>query len=188
MTRTLNDTRIAILATHGFERSELEVPLDMLRERGAHVDIIAPEAGTIRGWKDGDWSGSFDVNKTIEEAEPGDYHALVLPGGVMNPDALRVRQDATGFIRAFFKDGKPVSAICHGPQILIDCGVLEGRTVTSYPSIKMDLKNAGARWVDAEVVTDAGLTTSRTPDDLDAFMKKTIEEILEGTHRLQATA
>jgi protease I len=125
---------------------------------------------------------------TLQKASADDYDALVLPGGVMNPDTLRMRADATSFARDFFKAGKPVSAICHGPQILIDCGVIEGRELTSYPSIKLDLKNAGARWIDKEVVTDDGLTTSRTPDDLPAFIAKTIEEIREGEHARQATA
>ena len=187
MTR-LNGKKIAILSTHGFEQSELTKPLSGLRDAGATVHVIAPESGSIRGWDGGDWGDSVKVDKTIADANAGDYDALVLPGGVMNPDSLRTRQDATTFVREFFKAGKPVSAICHGPQILIDCGVIEGRELTSYPSIKNDLKNAGARWVDMEVVCDQGLTTSRTPEDLDAFIKKTIEEVAEGAHAHQATA
>lgn len=184
------EATVAVLATNGYEQSELTEPVNKLREAGATVHIIAPDSGSIRGWKDGDWGDSVDVDRTITEAQAraDEYDALVLPGGVMNPDALRMREDATTFVREFFKAGKPVSAICHGPQILIDCGVIEGREVTSYPSIKNDLKNAGARWVDKEVVCDEALTTSRTPADLPAFIKKTIEEIREGVHAGQKTA
>ena len=184
----IDGTRVAIVATHGFEESELTSPRDALRDAGATVHVIAPEAGQIRAWRGSDWGESVSVDATLAEADPESYDALVLPGGVLNPDQLRMREDATRFIRAFFKAGKPVSAICHGAQTLIDCGVLEGRELTSYPSIKLDLKNAGARWTDQEVVTDAGLTTSRTPDDLPAFNRKTIEEIAEGAHAAQATA
>jgi protease I len=184
------DATIAILSTDGFEQSELMEPLKKLREAGATCHVISPKKGTIKGWKDGNWGESVEVDRTIEEAQArvDEYDALVLPGGVMNPDQLRMREDATTFVREFFKAGKPVSAICHGPQILIDCGVVEGREMTSYPSIKNDLKNAGARWVDKEVVCDQALTTSRTPKDLPAFIKKTIEEIREGVHAGQKTA
>ena len=185
----LNAT-VAILATDGFEESELTEPLDKLRQAGATVHVVAPQAGDIKGWKHTQWGKSVPVDRTIDEAQAriDEYDALVLPGGVMSPDALRVREDATTFVRGFFKAGKPVAAICHGPQILIDCGVVEGRQMTSYPSIKHDLKNAGARWVDKEVVCDQGLVTSRTPDDLPAFIDKTIEEIKEGIHAGQKTA
>lgn len=186
--QALNGKRIAILSTDGFEQSELVEPLEALRTAGAEVHVIAPEGGSIRGWDHGDWGREIDVDRTLAEADPDDYDSLVLPGGVMNPDKLRMRQDATTFVRAFFKEGKPVAAICHGPQILIDCGVLEGREVTSYPSIKIDLENAGARWVDREVVVDDGLVTSRRPDDLPAFIAKTIEETVEGRHPAQTTA
>lgn len=188
MTNPMHTKTIAVLSTHGFEQSELEFPVVSFRNAGATVHVVAPEPGTIRGWKDGDWSDDTPVDKTITEAKAEDYDALLLPGGVMNPDKLRMNNDAIAFVREFFKAGKPVSAICHGPQLLIDCDVLEGREVTSYPSIKSDLKNAGARWTDQEVVTDQGLTTSRTPDDLPAFTSKSIEEILEGVHAGQATA
>ncbi len=184
------DATIAILATDGFEQSELIEPLNKLKEAGATVHVVAPEKGSIRGWNHGEWGESVKVDRTITEAEgkADEYDALVLPGGVLNPDQLRMREDATRFVREFFKAGKPVSAICHGPQILIDCGVIEGRELTSYPSIKNDLKNAGARWVDQEVVVDQGLVTSRTPDDLPAFIDKTIEEVREGVHAGQKTA
>ncbi len=185
----LNAT-VAILSTDGFEQSELFEPLEKLRAAGATVHVVSPAPGEIKGWDDGDWGDTVPVDRTIDEAQDhiDEYDALVLPGGVINPDKLRMREDATRFVRAFFKAGKPVAAICHGPQILIDCGVVEGRELTSYPSIKNDLKNAGARWVDKEVVCDQGLVTSRTPDDLPAFIKKTIEEIREGIHAGQKTA
>jgi protease I len=185
---TLNAT-VAILSTHGFEQSELFEPLKALREAGAIVHVVSPESGQINGWKDGNWVDSVPVDRTIEEALPrvDEYDALVLPGGVINPDKLRMREDATRFVREFFKAGKPVAAICHGPQILIDCGVVEGREMTSYASIKNDLKNAAARWVDKEVVCDQGLVTSRTPEDLPAFIKRTSEEIREGVQAGQKT-
>ena len=189
-TKKLNDRTVAILSTHGFEQSELVEPLEKLKEAGATVHVVAPEKGEIKGWKDGNWGKSVKVDRTIQEAQArvDEYDALVLPGGVINPDKLRMREDATTFVRSFFKAGKPVSAICHGPQILIDCGVIEGREVTSFPSIKNDLKNAKARWVDAECVCDQALVTSRTPDDLPAFNKKLIEEVAEGVHKRQKTA
>ena len=190
MTTKLDSKLIAVLATNGFEFSELDQPVTKLREAGADVKVIAPESGSIRGWTDGDWGDSVDVDMTITDAlaRQDEFDALVLPGGVMNPDTLRMNDDAVTFTRSFFETGKPVSAICHGPQILIECDVLQGREMTSYPSLKTDLKNAGARWVDREVVCDQALTTSRTPDDLDAFIKKTIEEVKEGKHAGQRTA
>jgi len=187
---TIRDCTIACLATHGFEQSELTEPVKALRDAGATVHIIAPEAGTIKGWNHKDWGDEIDVDLTITEAQHrvDQFDGLLIPGGVMSPDSLRMREDATRFVREFFKDGKPVAAICHGPQILIDCGVIEGRKVTSYPSIKNDLKNAGARWVDQEVVVDEGLVTSRSPKDIPAFNKKMIEEFQEGVHKGQKTA
>lgn len=188
----LSGEKVAILSTDGFEQSELTQPLDTLRKWGATVHVIAPDktktAGKITGWNNGDWGDTVDVDKTIAQANADDYDALVLPGGVMNPDKLRMREDATTFVREFFKAGKPVGAICHAPQLLIDCGVLQGREVTSYPSIKLDLKNAGARWENREVIVDQGLVTSRTPDDLPAFIAKLGEEIKEGVHAAQKTA
>ena len=184
----LNGKTIAILSTDGFEQSELERPLKALQDAGAEVHIVTPDGANIRGWNDGNWGDTVNADRAIADAKSDNYDALVLPGGVMNPDKLRMREDATTFVREFFKAGKPVSAICHGPQVLIDCGVVEGREMTSFPSIKNDLKNAGARWVDKEVVCDQALTTSRTPDDLPAFIDKTIEEIREGKHAGQKTA
>ena len=183
---------VAILATDGFEQIELTEPLEALRQAGAEVDVIAPPdtmtRGRIKGWNHTDWGDEIEVDKTLDQANADDYDALVLPGGVMNPDKLRMRQDATTFVREFFKAGKPVASICHGPWLLIDSGVVEGRRMTSYPSIKMDLKNAGARWEDSEVVVDEGLITSRSPKDLPAFIDKTIEEVAEGVHAAQKTA
>ena len=188
----LSGEKVAILSTDGFEQSELTQPLDTLRKWGATVHVIAPDktktAGKITGWNNGDWGDIVDVDKTIAQANADDYDALVIPGGVMNPDKLRMREDATTFVREFFKAGKPVGAICHGAQLLIDCGVLQGREVTSYPSIKLDLKNAGVRWENREVIVDQGLVTSRTPDDLPAFIAKLGEEIKEGVHAAQKTA
>lgn len=190
MPTSLKDHKVAVLATDGYEQSELTEPVKALKDQGAIVHIVAPNEGQIKGWTNGNWGDSVDVDLTIKQAlgRVDEYDGLLLPGGVLNPDKLRMRQDATSFVREFFKAGKPVAAICHGPQILIDCGVLHGRELTSYPSIKNDIKNAGARWVDAEVVVDQGLVTSRTPDDLPAFNKKMIEEIREGVHRRQKTA
>lgn len=178
----LSGKTIAILATHGYEQSELRRPMDALNKEGATVRIVSPEKGSIRGWKEGNWDSSVDVDELIATANADDYDALVLPGGVMNPDKLRMNEKAVAFVRKFFDDGKPVSAICHGPWILIDAEVARGRKVTSWPSLRKDLENAGAHWVDEEVVVDQGLVTSRKPDDLDAFIRKTIEEIREGVH------
>ncbi|MEC9374400.1 MAG: type 1 glutamine amidotransferase domain-containing protein [Planctomycetota bacterium] len=185
---SLKGMRVAVLATDGYEQSELTEPVKALRNAGAAVDIVSDKDGAIRGWNKSDWGDSVDVDRTIEKANADSYRGLVLPGGVMNPDKLRMNAKAVNFVRDFFKAGKPVAAICHGPQILIECDVLTGREVTSYPAIKTDLKNAGARWVDKEVVVDQGLTTSRTPKDLPAFCGKMIEELAEGAHAGQKTA
>lgn len=179
------EKRIAILATNGFEESELKSPMDAMEKQGFHVDIVSLDNNTIKGWADGNWSNEYIVDKTLGEVSSKDYHALVLPGGVINPDKLRTEEKALDFIRSFFKEHKPVAAICHGPWTLINAGVVEGRTVTSYKSIRKDLENAGANWVDREVVVDEGLVTSRTPHDLEAFNAKLIEEIKEGKHKKQ---
>lgn len=190
MNSELENKTVAILATHGFEEVELTSPREALHDAGAKTYIVAPESGTISSWHEDDWGGQFDVDLTIEDADADaeSFDALLLPGGVMNPDTLRMNDDAVGFTRKFFKAGKPVAAICHGPQLLIEADVLQGREMTSYPSIKTDLKNAGARWINKEVVVDQGLTTSRNPDDLPAFNRKMIEEIREGVHEEQKTA
>jgi protease I len=177
--------RIAILATNGFEESELSSPKTAMLEAGFKVDIISEKSGQIRSWKDGNWSNNYDVDNTLDKVSAKDYNALVLPGGVINPDILRRNDDALLFIRDFFKQSKPVAAICHAPQLLIEADVVDGRNLTSFHSIRTDLRNAGALWVDEEVVVDEALITSRTPNDLPAFNAKLIEEIREGKHELQ---
>jgi len=174
--------KIAILATNGFEEIELTSPKEALEKEGWQTEIISPESGSIKAWASTDWGRSYSIDKTLEEATASEYNALVLPGGVINPDRLRTNEKALQFVKHFFEEGKPVAAICHGPQTLINAEVVEGRKMTSYPSIKKDLRNAGADWYDKEVVVDKGLVTSRTPDDLSAFNKKMVEEIKEGKH------
>lgn len=181
----LKNKKVAILATDGFEESELFEPKKALEDSGAETHIISLKAGKIKAWKDGNWSKEIDVDRTVEEVNQSDYQALVLPGGVINPDQLRRNEKAVEFVRSFFKNHKPVAAICHGPQMLIEAGVVDGRKLTSFSSIKTDLKNAGANWVDQEVVVDEGLVTSRSPKDLEAFNRKMIEEIEEGKHAEQ---
>jgi protease I len=173
---------VAILATNGFEESELMEPRKVLQDTGATTHIVSLQAGTIKSWKDGNWGTSVDVDKTIDEVKESDYDALLLPGGVINPDTLRRHEKAVKFVRSFFKSHKPVAAICHGPQLLIEADVVKGRMLTSFSSIKKDLVNAGADWQDEEVVVDNGLVTSRSPKDLPAFNMKLVEEIAEGRH------
>ena len=177
--------KVAILATDGFEESELTSPRDALKDAGIDFDIISEKGGSIKGWNHGAWSIKVDVNKTVEEVSASDYNALVLPGGVINPDKLRRNKKAVAFVHDFFEQHKPVAAICHGPQMLIEADVLKGRNVTSFHSIKRDIINAGAQWEDKEVVVDEGLVTSRSPQDLPAFNRKMIEEIREGKHEEQ---
>jgi protease I len=182
MERKLNHCKVAILVTDGFEESELTRPSDALKKAGATVHIISIRAGKIKSWKDKNWANDFDVDKTIDEVAETDYDALVLPGGLYNPDKLRQNMQAVRFASSFLSEGKPVAAICHGPWTLIETGMIRGRTMTSYPSLKSDLMNAGVHWIDREVVVDNGLVTSRNPDDLDAFCEKMLEEITEGVH------
>lgn len=176
---------IAILATNGFEESELKSPKEHLEKQGWKVDIVSPESGSIKAWAEKDWGKEYAVDKEVSAVSASDYDALVLPGGVINPDKLRTDEKALGFVRNFFEQKKPVGAICHGPQVLIDAEVVEGRNLTSVQNISKDLINAGARWEDKEVIVDAGLVTSRTPEDLPAFNAKLVEEINEGRHREQ---
>jgi protease I len=179
----LSGKRIAVLATHGFEQSELLVPRDRLREMGATVDVVSPETGEIRGWKGSDWGESAQVDTALDGVSATDYDALVLPGGQINPDLLRVNDKAVSLIRDFHEAKKPVAAICHAPWLLIEAGMVKGRKMTSYKSIRTDMINAGADWRDEAVVVDEGIVTSRNPDDLDAFVGKIAEEVLEGRHK-----
>lgn len=174
--------RIAILATDGFEESELQSPKEYLEKQGWQTEIVSLKAGTIRSWAKTDWGKEFPVDNILDDVKASEYDALLLPGGVISPDRLRREQKAVDFVKSFFDENKPVAAICHGPQLLINAGVVRGRELTSFESVKVDLQNAGARWVDEEVVVDQGLVTSRSPQDLPAFNKKMVEEFKEGKH------
>jgi protease I len=187
MNQQLNGKKVAILVANGFEQVELTEPKQALEQAGAQTQIVSPEQGQVKGWNHTEWGDSFPVDVPLSAANADDYDALLLPGGVMNPDHLRRNQQALQFVRSFFQAGKPVAAICHGPWTLIDAGLVEGRKMTSYESIQSDLKNAGAQWVDQEVVVDQGLITSRKPDDIPAFNRKMIEEFAEGRHDKQRT-
>jgi len=178
----LRNKRVAALVEHGFEQSELIEPKKALEAAGARVDVVSPQSGKVKGWKHTDWGDKVDVDRELDEARADEYDALLLPGGVMNPDRLRINDRAVAFVKAFVDAGKPIASICHGPSTLIEAGALRGRTVTSSPAIKTDLRNAGATWVDQEVVNDNGLVTSRKPDDIPAFNRKMIEEFAEGRH------
>ncbi len=186
MTGRLDGKRIAIMATDGFEQSELLKPLQALEQAGAEVEIVSPRAGEIQGFEHLSPTHKVVVDRTLDEADAGDYDALVLPGGVANPDQLRIDDQALAFVRAFAQAGKPIGAICHAPWILINAGLARGRTLTSWPTLRLDLKNAGANVLDQEVVVDDGLVTSRKPADLPAFCARLIEEIAEGRHDGQA--
>jgi protease I len=185
MPNRLQGKRVAMLVDKGFEEVELTEPRKALEAEGARVEIVSPQAEQVRSWNRTEWGRDFPVDRGLEDASASDYDALVLPGGVMNPDRLRMNEQAVAFVRSFFTDHKPVAAICHGPWILIEAEVVNGREMTSYPSLKTDLVNAGARWVDREVVVDQGLVTSRRPEDLPAFCRKTVEEVAEGVHARQ---
>lgn len=184
----LKGKTVAILVADGFEQVELTEPKKALEAAGARTQIISPAEGTVKGWNHTEWGEVFRVDLPLNQADPNDFDALLLPGGVMNPDKLRGIPRAVEFVRAFFDASKPVASICHGPWTLIDAGVVEGRKVTSYASIRTDLENAGAQWVDEEVVVDQGLVTSRKPDDLPAFNRKMIEEFAEGRHAQRRVA
>jgi protease I len=180
MNQPLSGKRIAVLATDGFEQSELLKPRRALDEAGAITEVVSPKSGAIKGWDEKDWGEEVEVDVPLRRAKPEHYDGLLLPGGVMNPDQLRQEPAAVEFVRKFFEAGKPVAAICHGPQLLIEAGVVHDRRLTSYPSLKTDLLNAGADWVDAAVVVDEGLVTSRKPADIPRFNEKMIEEFAEG--------
>ena len=182
MTGRLSGKRVAVLATDGFEQVELTEPVKALKAEGATVEVLSPKTGAIQGFEHHDKGQTVPVDRALSDASAADYDALVLPGGVISPDALRLEPKAIAFISDIHKAGKPIGAICHGPWTLIDADALDGRKVTSWPSLKADLTNAGAEWVDQEVVVDQGLITSRKPEDLPAFCAKLIEEIEEGQH------
>jgi len=186
VTNELSGKRIAFVAADGVEQIELTEPWDAVKGAGAEVHLLSVSSDDIQGFNHLDKGDTFPVDKTVADADASDYDGLVLPGGVANPDFLRTDEDAVDFVRTFFEQHKPVSAICHAPWTLIEAGVLSGRTVTSWPSLQTDIRNAGATWVDEEVVVDEGLTTSRKPDDLKAFCAKTIEEFAEGRHEKQS--
>lgn len=184
--RNLEGKRIAIVVEKGFEQVELTSPKQALEDAGARADVVSPvEGDTVRGWDRTDWGDEVPVDVRLDDADPADFDALLLPGGVMNPDHLRVNEAARRFVRAFFEEGKPVAAICHGPWTLIDAEVVEGRVMTSYHTLRKDLENAGARWVDREVVADRNLVTSRNPNDLPAFNSKMLELFAAGVRKLE---
>jgi deglycase len=182
MDKKLDGKKVAILVADGFEQVEMTKPREALKEAGAETKIVSPSSGKIQGMNHADKGDQFDVDIELKNAHPEEFDALMIPGGLMNPDQLRSTEEALEFTRHFFETGKPVAAICHGPWVLVDAGVARGRTLTSWPAIKTDLRNAGANWVDKEVVVDNGLVTSRKPDDIPAFNKKMIEEFGEGKH------
>lgn len=182
MANELNGKRIAILVDNGFEQVEMTEPREALKKAGAQADLISPQQKSVQGMKHDKPGESFPVDFVLKKANAEDYDGLVLPGGVANPDALRMNADAVKFVKAFVDAGKPIAAICHGPWTLIETGAVKGRTMTSWPSLKTDLRNAGANWVDKEVVVDRGVVTSRKPDDIPAFNRKMIEEFAEGNH------
>lgn len=184
----IRDARILILATHGVEQAELIVPRDELRKAGAAVDVASPDGKPVRGWIEKDWGDTIAVDRRIADVDPAAYAALVLPGGQINPDLLRVDPDAMGIVRRFLADGKPIAAICHGPWLLVEANAVRGRTVTSYRSIRTDVENAGGHWVDREVAVDEGIITSRSPKDLPAFVAKIVEEVGEGRHERRKVA
>ena len=182
MARDVKGKKVAILTENGFEEVELTSPMNALEKAGVEVHIISPQKDKVKAWDTDHWSIELPVDKLLDNANPEEYDMLLLPGGVLNPDKLRQNKKAVQFAQHFLEQGKPLAAICHGPQTLIETGMLDGRTMTSYPSLQTDLKNAGVNWVDKEVVTDNGLVTSRKPDDLEAFNKKMLEELAEGQH------
>ncbi|MDB5433033.1 MAG: type 1 glutamine amidotransferase [Caulobacter sp.] len=181
-TQSLSGRKVAVLATDGFEQSELEKPVEALKAAGATVEVVSPKAGQIQGMEHAEKGRMVGVDRELKSANADDYDAIVLPGGVANPDALRIADGAVAFVRSFAEAGKPIAAICHGPWTLINAEAVEGKRMTSWPSLEADLRNAGADWVDEEVVVDNGLVTSRKPDDLPAFCAKMIEEFAEGRH------
>jgi protease I len=188
MTESLKGKKVAFLATDGVEQVELTRPWEAIQSAGAEGELVSLETGDIQAMNaDVNKGDTFTVDKTVDQVNASDYNGLVLPGGTTNPDAMRMNAQAVQFVKDFFAQHKPVAAICHGPWMLVEADVVDGRTLTSFPSLQTDLKNAGANWVDREVVTDEGLVTSRQPDDLDAFCAKAVEEFAEGKHAEQTT-
>jgi protease I len=188
MADELKGKRVAFLFTDGAEQAEVTEPLEAVRKAGAETDIVSLEKGEVEMWKHFDKGDKMTAEVAVADADASDYDGLVLPGGVANPDQLRLNKDAVKFVRAFFEQDKPVGVICHGPWMLVETGVAKGRKVTSWPSLQTDLRNAGADWVDEEVVVDNGLVTSRKPDDLPAFCAKIVEEFAEGKHKQRVAA
>ena len=182
MAQPLQGKKIAILVENGFEQVELTEPRQALQQAGAETAVVSPAPGRVKAWRFTDWGEDIPVDVPLEQARPDQYDALLLPGGVINPDKLRTNSQAVAFVQGFFKAGKPVAAICHGPWTLINAGVVQGRRMTSWPSLQRDLQNAGAEWVDEAVVVDQGLVSSRKPDDIPEFNRKLIEEFAEGRH------
>lgn len=182
----ITNAKVLILSTNGFEQSELERPLADLKAKGAKVHVVTPDGEDIKGWDKDNWGNTVKADKALADAKADDYDAIVLPGGQINPDILRVNKDAVALVKSFADAGKVVAAICHAPWLLIEAGIIEGRKATSYHSISTDLKNAGAHFEDSEVVVDKGIITSRSPEDLDAFVAKIVEEIEEGEHDRRA--
>jgi protease I len=188
MNKKLNGKKVAILVADGFEQVEMTKPREALENAGAETKIVSPKSGQIQGMQHADKGEKFDVDLTLQNARPEEFDALMIPGGLMNPDQLRSTPEALDFVRHFFQEGKPVAAICHAPWVLIDAGVVRGRTLTSWPAIKTDVRNAGGNWVNEEVVVDNGLVTSRKPDDIPAINEKMIEEFCEWKHARQVDA
>ena len=188
MAHTLQGKKVAILVADGFEQVELTEPRQALQQAGAEARVVSPAKGKVKGWNHTEWGEEIPADVSLDQADAGQYDALLLPGGVMNPDKLRRNATALAFVKAFFDAQKPVAVICHGPWTLIDAGVVRGRRITSYPSIQTDLKNAGAQWVDEEAVVDQGLVSSRKPDDIPAFNQKMVEEFAKSRHQKRAVA
>ena len=186
MNRSIENKKVAIITENGFEEVELTSPMNALEKAGATVHVISPQKEKVKAWDHDHWSIEVPVDKTVDEANPADYDMLLIPGGVLNPDQMRMNEKCVAFAKHFMESGKPIAAICHGPQLLIETGTLKGKKMTSYPSLKTDLVNAGANWVDKEVVVDNGFVTSRSPKDLEAFNKKIVEELSEGVHEKAA--
>jgi protease I len=188
MAQNLQGKRVAILVDNGFEEVEMTEPRQALQQAGAQTDLISPQAAKVKGWNHTQWGKEFPVDVPLDRANPQEYDALMLPGGALNADKLRINPQAVQFVKAFFQAGKPAAVICHAPWLLVEVGAARGRTVTSWPSLQTDLRNAGANWVDQQVVVDHGLVTSRKPDDIPAFNQKMIEEFAEGIHEAQRAA